>query len=172
MRRVYGILVRMSENGDTATVPEAAKLLDLHPESVRRLIRSGHLYAERSTSGKRSAFAIDRAQLERFAEQRAAGRRIDRAGVVASYDPREFADEVERKHGKPVADELRARMARLDALDQLITTIDSTGLDSEFEQLDHEQHIEQRAQELAAQVRKRERIRNRALELLDEDADR
>jgi excisionase family DNA binding protein len=45
------------------TVTEAAKRLNIHPESVRRLIRSGKLLARKFAN----TWLIERTQLEQFA---------------------------------------------------------------------------------------------------------
>ncbi len=54
----------MTENFENyVTVTEAAKRLNIHPESVRRLIRSGKLLARKFAN----TWLIERNQLEQFA---------------------------------------------------------------------------------------------------------
>jgi hypothetical protein len=47
-------------------VEEFAKELEMSPESVRRAIRTGHIYAFRPGLGKRSGYRIAATELERL----------------------------------------------------------------------------------------------------------
>ena len=77
---------------DYATVNEAAERLGIHPESVRRLIRQGHIPARKLGN----SHLIYRPDLERFA---------------AGYDPNYKAPAAQRRHMRRVA--LRAAIKRI-----------------------------------------------------------
>lgn len=48
------------------TVEEFAKKIKMHPTSVRRSIKSGHIFASRPSPGKRGPYRISETELERL----------------------------------------------------------------------------------------------------------
>ena len=50
------------------TIIEFAELVNAHPNTIRRAIKSGRIAAFRIGSGKKSAFRIDRSEVRRMAE--------------------------------------------------------------------------------------------------------
>ena len=48
------------------TVEEFAKRIKMHPESVRRCIKEGKIFASRPGMGKRSPYRISESELERL----------------------------------------------------------------------------------------------------------
>lgn len=48
------------------TVEEFAKLMKIHPTSVRRAIKQGRIYASRPSAGKRAPFRISESEVERL----------------------------------------------------------------------------------------------------------
>jgi excisionase family DNA binding protein len=48
------------------TVEEFAKKIKMHPTSVRRSIKAGHIFATRPTLGKRAPYRISESELERL----------------------------------------------------------------------------------------------------------
>ena len=163
----------MAEPKDWISVREAARLLGRSEESVRRSIRAYELPASRSGHGTRAAWLVNRRALERQQEierQVAASRdRLDEAGVVVGHGE-EFFKRVERRHGAPVAAQLRAihdRQATFEHLEREMH--DDPSVRQALEQLDEEEQIEYAARELARRVRRQERTRERTLEILEED---
>ncbi len=147
------------------TVHEAADRLGVHPETIRRRIRRGDLVAVQKASGPTAPWLLDAAAIEHLAEierrPHAMTNGVDnppgraqassrhngesRVALVAQHDPRQLFEHVERE-----------------------MSVD-TVLQRHLEQLDEAERIEAAAQELARRVRDRQRIRERALELLASD---
>ncbi len=48
------------------TVEEFAKKIKMHPNSIRRSIREGHIFATRPTTGKKAPYRISESELERL----------------------------------------------------------------------------------------------------------
>lgn len=48
------------------TVEEFAKRLKIHPASVRRAIKAGHIFATRPSLGKKAPYRIAESELERL----------------------------------------------------------------------------------------------------------
>ncbi len=57
----------MELNEEFLTVKEYAKLLGIHPNTVRRSIKTGRLSAFKVGSGKRSNYRISRSEINRMA---------------------------------------------------------------------------------------------------------
>lgn len=159
------------------TVRETAARLGKHEEAVRTMIREGKLRASRASTGARAPWLIDAAELERQiamdAEVAAARERLDTAGVVLGRGE-EFLEKVGLRHGPAVAEELRTLSAHHDARYEAARALDDAGaeLQEQFDALDDDEAIEQAARRRATWVRREERIRQRTLELLDEEDER
>jgi excisionase family DNA binding protein len=69
----------------TYTLPEAAKLLSCHTETIRRAIRDGVIMAARL--GRE--YRLSRMELERFWQERGGGKLFDESGLSGGED--EFA---------------------------------------------------------------------------------
>jgi excisionase family DNA binding protein len=166
----------MSEHkSEFLTVRETATRLGQSEETVRRMIRAGELPASRAhRGGTRAPWLIHAAALERQMEMDAeiaeARERLDSAGVVTGRGP-EFLENVQRRHGLAVAEQLRQVMARHDALYEAARTVDEHSDEYEhgFAELDEDEAIDQAAQRRAAWLRREERIHQRTLEILEEE---
>jgi excisionase family DNA binding protein len=172
------ILRCMSEhNSEFLTVRETATRLGQSEETVRRMVRAGELPASRAErGGTRAPWLIHAAALERQldidAQIREAKERLASRGVVTGRGP-EFLEDVERRHGLAVAEQLRQVIARHDALYEAARAVDQHSDEYEhgFAELDEDEAIEQAAQRRVAWIRREERIQQRAAEILDEEDD-
>lgn len=157
-----------NEQKDWLTVRETAERLGRSEETVRRMIRACKLPASRSGEGPRAAWLINASALERQLEVQATEQRVRDRGIVTGYG--DFIEQVEARYGAPLADTLREVRERHELLERLATELHADpDVAERFEQLDDEERIERAAQELARRVRREERIRERAREILEED---
>jgi len=62
------------------TTPQAAKRLNVHPDTIRRMIKAGKLPAVVFNNESRARIRIDEAELQRFIDQNTIPR-PDRTGV-------------------------------------------------------------------------------------------
>jgi hypothetical protein len=166
------------EHNEWLTVRETAKRLNTSEEMVRRKIRAFELPASRLTDAARAPWMIDARALEQQlqADAQLAEHRESMAGVVVGRSDEggpldeAFRAEVERLHGKPVAAGLKQVMDRSDLFARVERDMYADpSLRMRFEQLDEEQRFEEEARELARRVRRAERLRDRALEILEEE---
>jgi excisionase family DNA binding protein len=172
-------MIHDMSNDQAVNVKEAAEILGMNPAYVRELIRTNELFATRAGSGARAAYLIAREDLDdyiRYRERRREwtnrpGVLVSDEGVIIGREPEKVAAEIERRHGKDAADWYRERSRRQDLIDQVMAEVDRAGaaLEGDFKQADEDAFIEERAQKLAAEVRRRERIARRTQEILEED---
>jgi Helix-turn-helix domain len=187
----------MADEKKWLTVRETAARLNRSEEMVRRMIRAGELPASRLSAAAKAPWMIDADELERqlkvHAERTAVRMRLDRAGVTVgrSVDSppqgggvvigrgEDFYAEIERAYpgvkvggpeGPPLADYLRQRDSRAELFDRIEREMYADpAVRQRFEKLDEEARFEEEARELARRIRRAERLRERALEILDED---
>jgi excisionase family DNA binding protein len=172
------------------TVRETAERLNLSEESVRRMIRTFQLPASRASGGARAPWVINAAALERQLEVDAHRRRVHEAGIVVGRVQEaggnavvgrgdDFAEELEQRYpdvrvgspdGPTLAEYARATAARHELFDRIEREMAADpSVRQQLERLDEAERFEAEAQELARRVRRAERLRDRALEILDED---
>ena len=159
------------------TVRETAEILGTSEEMVRRKIRAYELPASRLNYAPRSPWMINAAALQRRLEIDAHGKRVYDIGIVVGHSIDEFAEKLEQRHpdvrvgspdGPTLAEHARATAARHELFTQ-IEREEGAEIRKRFEQLDEEQRFEEEAREYARRIRRAERLRDRALEILDED---
>src|SRR5437763_14896621 len=114
----------MPENAstpNTVSVPEAAERLGVTPETVRRQIREGQLWASRASGGARAAWRISEAEIERRLSVQQHDERMrkfrDAGGVVGYGD---FPSKVDESNNSPeVKQQLHAIYQRRNLFDRL-----------------------------------------------------
>jgi excisionase family DNA binding protein len=165
------------------TVAEVAAVLGVSTETVRGKIKAGELPASRASNAPRAAWLIDAAEFERQREAEAerAAVRQRLGGVVSSYGDDEFIEKlkarypdatVDSPHGPTLAEDLRARIDRRDLFERVEADMYADpGLRQQLEQLDDAERFEEEARELARRIRRAEKLRDRAIEILEEDDD-
>ena len=167
----------MSESPEWLTVRQTAERLSLSEETVRRMIRNYELPASREHPGARAPWLINALVLERRLEADARRKRLEgmgggygpagteaavaAAGEFNGWTPEQHAEALERLHERARQQELLDRVQR-----EM-----STDLRRQFEELDEDIAIERTAQEIARRVRREERVRKRAAQILAADDD-
>jgi excisionase family DNA binding protein len=169
-----------NERSEWLTVSEVAAMLGTSTETIRRMIKAGELPASRASNAKRAAWLINAAAFERQrtadAERAAVRQRL--GGVVVGRGE-EFTERLGKAYpgvtvgspqGPSLADHARAIAARHDLFDRVEREMAADpSIRQQLEQLEEEERFEAEAQELARRVRRAERLRDRALEILEED---
>lgn len=160
------------------SVPEAAERLGTSEEMIRRHIRDGRLFAERSGRGSRSAWRVDARQVALEAEQELVRERLTRAGIVTGRGgtpeaDAEFIGRVSDEHGDQTAQAVEVAMDRAALIEEAARFVDEhrNELGLAFTALDDEELFEKEAQVAAERVRRAERLQRRMFEILDEDTD-
>ena len=167
----------MSNGETTEWVPVrvAAVRLAGSEEAIRRRIRAGEIPAVKAGRGARAPWLVDTSGLIN-AEHAALRERLDQAGVVhgrtgTPQADRAYADKVGHRHGDDWRRATLDHLTRRALLEQAAGVVEAAGanLEGQFADIDDEDAVEAEAQELARRVRRAERIRERAAEILDED---
>ena len=142
-------------------------------EWVRRQIKAGRLHSERAGGTTTAPYMLHEGDVDRLAEREAHKRRT--RGMIVGFG--DFAENVEASEATP---ETKAAILAVHDKHELFDRVerdmyegpDAPALRQKFEGLDEEARFEAEARELAARVRRVERLRERALEILeDEDED-
>ena len=169
-----------SPDSQWLTVADVAAILGTSTETIRRMIKAGELPASRASNAPRAAWLIHAAEFERQREadaERAAIRQ--RLGGVVTGRGDEFVEKLEQQYpdltvgnpeGPTLAEHARATSARHDLFERLESEMAADpGLRQRLENLDEEQRFEEEARELAHRIRRAERLRDRAIEILEEE---
>jgi excisionase family DNA binding protein len=165
------------------TVADVAEILGTSTQTVRRMIKAGELPASRASAAPRASWLIDAAEFERQreadAERAAIRQRL--GGVVSSYGDDEFIEKLRARYpdvtvggpdGPGLAQDLRARIDRRDLLERVERDMYADpAIRQQLEQLDDNERFEQEARELARRIRRAEKLRDRAIEILSEEDD-
>jgi excisionase family DNA binding protein len=160
------------------TVRETAERLGQSEATIRRMIRAHELPASRQGRGSRAPWMVNAAALERRRQIEAHRKRMRESGVVVGYSDEggpadeAFPAEIDLRHGADTAANVRAVMDRRRLFERVEREMYAdSGVRHRLERLDEAQRFEEEARELAARIRRVERLRDRALEILDEEAD-
>lgn len=160
------------------TVDQVALELSIQPASVSKMIREGRLLGRKlDPAREKSPWQVSRWDLDRYRrsmENRAHSQRMQERkalGMVVAYG--DFDEQMAASNNPP---EIKARVRELVEKHALLEHLqremfDDPTLRARFDALDDEARIEAEAQELARWFRREDRIRRRALEILDEDED-
>lgn len=144
----------------------AAEHLGVSVRTVHNLRRRFELHGEQEGTGTTSPWYFDRREVEQLAEDRDHERRT-RESVVGYGD---FDQQVEVRHGRPAMEQLRKIRERHELLQRVADEVrGDADLRRAFETLDDDEIIERAAHEIAGRVRREERIRRRAAEILAAD---
>ncbi len=141
-------------------------------ETVRRGITAGKYPASRASTAPRAPWLIDADEYERQRRQddEEAARRERLRGVVVAYGDDEFDARMEQEHGRAAMEQLRKIRERHELMQQIAEEVRGDAeLRRQFEKLDDDEIIERTAHEIAGRVRREERIRRRAAQILDDD---
>jgi hypothetical protein len=164
------------EDKQWLTVRETAARLNTSEEMVRRKIRASELPASRLTDAARAPWMINAATLERQLEVEAHRKRVQEAGIVVGRGdeggPHDQAliGEVAAIHGSDTAEALHKVMNRHNLFDRIERDMYADpAIRERFETLDDDERFEEEARELARRIRRAERLRDRALEILGEE---
>jgi hypothetical protein len=164
------------------TVGDVAAILGTSTETVRRKIKAGELPASRASDAPHASWLIDAAEWERQREadiERAAIRQR-LSGAVTGYGD-EFFEKLKERYpdvtvgspdGPTLAEHARATIARHDLFERVERDMYADpGVRQQLERLDDAERFEEEARELARRVRRAERLRERALEILEDEDD-
>jgi hypothetical protein len=162
------------------TVADVAEMLGTSTETIRRMIKAGELPASRASNAPRAAWLIDAVEFQRQREadaERAAIRQ--RLGGVVTGRGDEFVENLEQAYpgvtvgspeGPTLAEHVRATIARHDLFDRIERDMYADpAIRERFETLDDAERFEEEARELARRIRRAERLRDRAIEILEEE---
>jgi excisionase family DNA binding protein len=163
----------MEQHATLLTVPEAAARLRQNEQTVRRRLREGSLPGVRVSEGARSAWRIPALALEHMLEVDAHHKRMQRqreAGQVVGRGE-EFLEQLEASPNSPeVKQAVREIHDRRNLFDRVERDMYADpAIRQRFESLDEEARFEEEARELARRIHRAERLRDRALEILDEE---
>jgi excisionase family DNA binding protein len=149
------------------TIPETAAELRVSPATVRRRIKAGELPAYQP-GGPGSAVRIERSVLDDL--QRESPRSVSTYSVSTRHGREDLIELVGRTYGADWRASLVEHFRRSDLLAETARVVDDfaegTGLD---EELDYREQVEVEAHELARRHRHAERVRERALEILEQE---
>lgn len=171
------------DRSEWLTVSEVAEIEGVSTETVRRGISAGKYPASRASDAPHAPWLINAATYERRrkADAERAARRERLAGMGGGYGPagRKAAVEAAARHSGLTEDEAAAELRRLnerDRREELLAHAErelraDPATRQRLEQLDDDARIEAEARELAARVRRAERIQKRAREILEEEGD-
>jgi hypothetical protein len=165
------------------TVAEVAEILGTSTETVRRKIKALELPASRASDAPRAPWLIDAPEFERQrkadAERAAARRRLK--GVVTAYGDDEFIEKLKQQYpdhrvsspdGPTLAEHAQATIARHNLFERIERDMYADPeIRERLKALDEEQRFEEEARELARRIRRAEKLRDRACEILDEEDD-
>lgn len=153
-------------------VPEIARRTGEHEETIRRKLRDGEIWGDKVAGG---AWGATEQAVKHYIDVRDHERRMRKSGIVVGYGEgeefdAEFAARVEKVHGRATADSLRKVQARHRLFEQIADEVrGDADLKRAFEKLDDDEVIERTAHEIAGRVRREERIRRRAAQILAAD---
>lgn len=159
--------------GELLGLQETADITGLTVDSVRRHCRSGRLPGVKVAAGTpKPQWRIVKSALERRMHVEAHKARVREAGIVVGYerDNDAFDRQMEEVHGRDAMEQIRAiRQRQEDVRAAARAVSDDPDLRRAFEKLDEDERIERAAQEIAGRVRREERIRRRAAQILAAD---
>lgn len=157
---------------DWLTVSEVAEIEGVSTETIRRGIKAFKYPASRASAAPGAPWLINAAAYERRRESEARKRRLRERRVVTAYADDEFDANVESVHGATGLEQVRQMRQRHEDLREAQRAVSNDpDLRRAFEQLDEDERIERAAQEIANRVRRDERIRQRAAQILEADDD-
>lgn len=153
------------------TVAEVAAELGVKTGTVAKMCSDGRLWGSKEDPAReKSPWRVHRSHLDRYIARRDFERRT--RGIVAAYRDDEFDAEMERVHGQEKAAQVRKIRQQHELLEMAAREVNADAdLRREFERLDEDEIIERTAQEIAGRVRRQERVRNRAAQILAADDD-
>ena len=163
------------------TVSEVAEIEGVSTETVRRGIKAYKYPASRASDAPRAPWLINAAAYERRrkADAERAATRERLAGMGGGFGPegRKAAVDAAAAHNEWTDEQRDAEDARLKQRDKheaLLAHAEremyaDPAVRQRLEQLDADERIEAEARELAARIRRAERIRERALDILENE---
>ncbi len=157
------------------TVAEVAAELGVKTGTVAKMCSDGRLWGSKEDPAReKSPWRVHRSHLDRYIARRDFERRT--RGIVAAYrgpdGDAEFDAAMENTHGRDAMQQVRALRERHDLLQEAARAVSADAdLKRAFEALDEDEIIERTAHEIAGRVRRQERIRNRAAQILAGDDD-
>jgi excisionase family DNA binding protein len=172
----------MAESPDRKwlTIAEVAEIYGVSTETVRRKIKAGELPASRASDSPRAAWLIDEAEFERQREADAELAAVrQRLGGVVTGRGDEFIEKLKERYpdvrvgspdGPTLAEHARATIARHDLFERIESEMAADpSVWQRLEDLDDAERFEEEARELARRIRRAEALRDRALEILEDE---